>query len=71
MAWLEDARKACGMTLIEAGHVIGKTHVSFINYQKDPLQLRLVDFVNLYHAVGTDSKQIMRKALEKELDSKK
>ncbi len=67
MSWLEDARRACGMSLAEAGRVIGKTSVTFANYQKEPMTMRMCDYVNVYHAVGTDSKAIMRDALEAEL----
>lgn len=67
-SWLEQARKECGMTLDDAGRVIGKTGMTFANLQKEPLQMRLCDYVNVYHAVGTDSKAIMRKALDAELE---
>lgn len=70
MSWLEQARKKCGMTLEEAGRAINKTSQCVMNYQKDPMKLRLEDFFNLYRAVGTDSKEIMKKAINDELAKK-
>lgn len=57
---IERARKMCGMTLEEASAAVDVSVPTFMEYQKNPWNMRMSTFFKFYDAVGTDSKILLK-----------
>lgn len=63
-AIIEKARKMCGMTLEDAAKAFEVTIPTVLEYQKNPLNMRMGSFKKFYDAVGTDSKAFLKDYFE-------
>ena len=67
MSNIETARKKSGLRLEDIAIAMNCSVPTAMRLQSEPWEMKLSQFINLYKAMGTDSKAIMKKMLDDEL----